>query len=149
MPSSWVFFQLLAFIRAYSLLDDGNKLALYTVGAAVASLPTAPAECIAPSAAGLSQPPTDHNKLADTAESTLERLRIALAHRSGDLGGSGPAAWSSALLRAMCFVNKSRQRIEERQTAPPARFLCIKGSGDDSGQYLAFMNAVFAAQVRV
>lgn len=78
------------------------------------------------------------------AQVALDRLKLASVERSG---GSRPAAaWSSAFLRAMCFVNKLRQPSTADQCPSSTRFLCIKIAPDDSSQYLAFMNATFAAQ---
>ena len=56
--------------------------------------------------------------------------------------------WSAALSRALCLVHKLQGDVPASRTdVPKPRILCINGSPDVPGQYIAVMNAIFSAQV--
>lgn len=56
--------------------------------------------------------------------------------------------WSAALSRALCLVRKHQGNApSSKADSPKPRILCISGSPDVPGQYIAVMNAIFSAQV--
>ena len=59
-----------------------------------------------------------------------------------------PAVLSGGLSRGLCLINKAlvSARAGGKRSARP-RMLCLQGSPDATEQYIAVMNAIFAAQV--
>ena len=59
-----------------------------------------------------------------------------------------PALLSGGLSRGLCLINKAlvSARAGGKRSARP-RMLCLQGSPDATEQYIAVMNAIFAAQV--
>lgn len=65
-------------------------------------------------------------------------------------GVSKPAALSGGLSRGLCLINKALLSAHSggKRSAMP-RMLCLQGSPDATEQYIAVMNAIFAAQVAI
>jgi transcription initiation factor TFIIH subunit 3 len=159
--------QLLAFARAFALLDDANQFALFAVGGAGSSLLYATPGC-APYAGGGGSGTPEASE--DVAEAVLGRLRVALAADAARGGGSGGAgafesALSAGLSRALCFINKfqragagaagggSASASNTASAAAPGarararpRVLVLAACPDAPAQYVGAMNAIFAAQ---
>ena len=157
--------QLLIFVRAHTLLNEGNQLAVFGVGRGGTTLLHATQGCL-PSLATTLLPLAE----TDTAAALLQRLQQTEAYEKQHLAATNnneeaPIAWSGALLRSLCLIHKMQatatnnalSTINPTQTntigtsavsipGSNARILCISSSPDDPGQYLATMNAIFAAQ---
>lgn len=93
------------------------------------------------------QPVTSGQPQKDAATVLLHRIQGTTLQDSS-VSNRLPASWSSALLRALCFIHKVRGESDRRQgyTLFNARILSITTTSDDASQYLAVMNAIFAAQ---
>jgi transcription initiation factor TFIIH subunit 3 len=111
-PSYYSHLQIITFIRAYTLLNDRNRLALFTVGASSTSLLFATSNC------GLqhsSLPPS-----ADPASYILDKLKDAIKHDEQQQFSKKVTTQhqhrfsmlSGALSRALCFINKVQQLQE-------------------------------------
>lgn len=94
------------FIRAYTLLNDRNQLAVFSVQNASTALIYASPSCFP----DLPSPSSSH----DPAEAFVEAYKLSRTTPSSLKGNnhainmlpSSTAAWSSGLLRALCFINK-------------------------------------------
>jgi transcription initiation factor TFIIH subunit 3 len=143
--------QLLVFIRAYTLLNDTNQLAVFAVGSAGSTLLHATPDCAAYTAlaAGAATLTGRGGGAAglDAPEAVLQRLQQALAQQAASAAGDYESALSGALSRALCFVNKHQRAAPEGAAQPRPRVLCITACPDAPAQYIAVMNAIFAAQV--
>ena len=142
--------QLLLFIRSHSLLNDANQLAVFGVGSGGTTLLHATQGCL-PSLHSETAQNTPLEALGDdSASALLTRLKEAAQTSTtidDDDGSSLPIAWSSVLLRSLCFIHKLQTSTAANNQPPlQSRILCISSSPDDPGQYLATMNAIFAAQ---
>lgn len=93
------------------------------------------------------QPVTSGQPQKDAATVLLHRMQGTTSQDSS-VSNRLPASWSSALLRALCFIHKVRGESDRGQghTLFNARILSITTTSDDASQYLAVMNAIFAAQ---
>ena len=164
--------QLLIFVRSHVLLNDGNQLAVFGVGRGGTTLLHTTEDCLPTLSSHLATalPPAE----TDTAAALLHRLQQAETHEKQLAAGKNdndealPVAWSGALLRTLCLIHKIQATAaatnpsNSTATTNPAgstgvvptpgsnahnaRILCISSSPDDPGQYLATMNAIFAAQ---
>lgn len=147
--------QLLIFIRSHTLLNDANQVAVWGISQGGATLLHATQGCLSSLTPGIATP-SIHDAGLDSASSLLERFKesavreIASTNRinsDGAVTEEGPIAWSSALLRALCFIRKLHTTaIANSQIPMKSRILCLSSSPDDPGQYLAVMNGIFAAQ---
>ena len=77
----------------------------------------------------------------------VDAMPVVICGRS-----AGPPALAGALSRALCMINALRVGGEappgqEPGQRSPARILSITASPDEASQYMAVMNAIFAAQV--
>ena len=168
--------QLLTFVNAFLLLNDANRLAVFTADAAGARLAYCSPACLPPGAAGA----------GDAAEATAWPPSVAVlaglqqaATAAAGAGAGAPAATggscqlSAALSRALCFIQSQRRRAAAAAAGPgggaagggdgataggavdemggqgsqAARVLCLSGGTDVPSQYIAVMNAIFSAQV--
>jgi transcription initiation factor TFIIH subunit 3 len=134
--------QLLIFVRTVALLNDGNQIVALAVQSDSTVLLHATPSYIPTLASASAEDDT-----RDAARAILRRIQ-SLKNRINAVPGETPraAAWSGGLLRALCIANKLRTTAVEGQPAPAARLLCLSATPDDPGQYLATMNAIFAAQ---
>lgn len=58
-----------------------------------------------------------------------------------------PAVLAGALSRGLCLINKAQSRAPAgSRKGPRPRMLVLQGSPDATEQYIATMNAIFAAQ---
>ncbi|PSC74346.1 general transcription factor IIH subunit 3 [Micractinium conductrix] len=167
--------QLLTFVNAFLLLNDANRLAVFTADAAGARLAYCSPACLPPGAAGA----------GDAAEATAWPPSVAVlaglqqaATAAAGAGAGAPAATggscqlSAALSRALCFIQSQRRRAAAAAAGPgggaagggdgataggavdemggqgsqAARVLCLSGGTDVPSQYIAVMNAIFSAQ---
>ncbi|KAG7673915.1 hypothetical protein Ndes2526B_g02612 [Nannochloris sp. 'desiccata'] len=163
--------QLLIFVRSHTLLNDSNQLAVFGVGRGSTTLLHATQGCL-PSLSTIPLPIAE----TDTAAALLQRLQQSEAHgkqlaaedNNNNEEEEAPIAWSGALLRTLCLIHKMQATATTNAlsttstsgigtimnnttaniTSPGsnARILCLSSSPDDPGQYLATMNAIFAAQ---
>lgn len=81
----------------------------------------------------------------------VRALQATIAATDGDdtddEGASPPLALSAALSRALCYLQRVSLADQVTRGRPrPARVLCLTGSPDHAPQYIAVMNAIFAAQ---
>jgi transcription initiation factor TFIIH subunit 3 len=153
--STLIILQVLVFLRAYSLLNDANQLAVFAVGSAGSVLLHATPGCAPYASQSGSQSDTSGAGSffsvsgADVTDAVLQRLRQALEREAAG-GAAAPAqhesALGSALSRALCFVHKYQKSGGEGEHRPRPRILCITACPDASAQYIAVMNAIFAAQ---
>lgn len=147
------------FVRAYTLINDDKHVAVFQVDTDGTRL-----MCNTGTKSGSAGPNGPKWQSKDIAETLLDRMRqIAKNHQSGNERSRetlnqrsvsfAPVRWSAALLRGLCYVNKhcncSRGGGGQygHGDADP-RMLCIVASPDDSSEYLAMMNGIFAAQRR-
>lgn len=88
--------------------------------------------------------------VSQRAESLLPKLEAfvendeSLSERDDDSGnGVGSSLLSGSLSMALCYI----QRVfRSGPLHPQPRILCLHGSPDGPGQYVAIMNAIFSAQ---
>ncbi|KAI5683446.1 hypothetical protein M9H77_04674 [Catharanthus roseus] len=83
------------------------------------------------------------------AESLLPKLEEfvendeSLSQDNGSVDGVGSSLLSGALSMALCYI----QRVfRSGPLHPQPRILCLHGSPDGPGQYVAIMNSIFSAQ---
>ena len=78
----------------------------------------------------------------------LHHLHMYSEH-GADQKDDGPAL-AGALSRVLCLLHRIQLRQPPlREVQRKARVLCIQATPDISAQYIAFMNAIFSAQVRM
>eukprot|EP00887_Chlorella_sp_A99_P005983 scaffold27.g5983.t1 len=155
--------QLLVFVNAYLMLNELNKLAVFAVGSSSSHLLYQTSSCGTGVGAG------------SPAHQILERLQQAmrLEAETSRSSAATETALSSALSRALCFVNRMQRGyggsfLSHGAAAGPAaddkpgrgvplqsgaiariaapRVLCLLACPDAPSQYIAVMNAIFCAQ---
>jgi hypothetical protein len=93
--------------------------------------------------------------VASPASQAATRPRRASA---GDGAARGPGALAGALSRALCFIHKVQRPppgagagagAAALRQAPKPRVLVLAGCPDATSQYIAVMNAIFSALVRL
>lgn len=172
IPYVYYQLQLLIFVRSHSLLNDGNQLAVFGVGRGGTTLLHATQGCL-PSLS-TTPLPTAETDTADAVLQRLQQTEAHEKHqRAAENNNSNekeeaPIAWSGALLRTLCLIHKMQATATNNALSTTntsglttitdttagtiyspgsnARILCVSSSPDDPGQYLATMNAIFAAQ---
>lgn len=82
------------------------------------------------------------------AESLLKKLEEFVEKdeslcREGSVDGPGFSLLSGSLSMALCYIQKV---FRSGPLHPRPRILCLHGSPDGPGQYVAIMNAIFSAQ---
>ncbi|CAA2967937.1 RNA polymerase II transcription factor B subunit 4 [Olea europaea subsp. europaea] len=87
----------------------------------------------------------NHNQ---RAESLLQKLEEFVAKdeslcREDSVDGPGFSLLSGSLSMALCYIQKV---FRSGPLHPRPRILCLHGSPDGPGQYVAIMNAIFSAQ---
>ena len=134
--------QLAVFVNAFFLLNAANRLVVFGVlGDGCRTLFESPE--LAPAGAP-PQPPAP----ASPAASLLSALRELLCEDGG--GGLGrlpaqPTPVSAGLSRALCTLRRVAPRAAGGVAGPQPRVLVLTGSCDSPAQYVAAMNAIFAA----
>lgn len=134
------------FVRAYTLMNEEKHLAIFEV-----DIDGTRFLCNNASHETSRHGPSKQYK--DIAEVVLDRMRQVAANlkleSSLNKENAHKVRWSAALLRALCYVNKycGAGRPGHGGGQEP-RILCIVASPDDSSEYLAMMNGIFAAQRR-
>ncbi len=164
--------QLLTFVNTFLLLNEANRLAVFTAGAAGCQLAYSSPSCLPPAAVG---PAAAADAAWPPSVSVLSGLQQALRAASAaaaTAGGPPPAGaacqLSSALSRTLCFLNSQQRRMDAAmpggaptpggldtggggtgpgQHAQAARVLVLAAAPDVPSQYIAVMNAIFSAQV--
>jgi hypothetical protein len=161
--------QLLIFVNAFSLLNDGNRLAVFTAGPSGCQLAYCSSSCLPPAAVADA---AAERGTAPSAE-VLKGLRQAIAGTAAaEKAGGGTFAgtscqFSSALSRMLCFINSLQCRAAAAAAGAglsggagpsggasaavrkqqPMRLLCLTAAPDVPSQYIAVMNSIFSAQV--
>ncbi|KAL4418718.1 hypothetical protein ABPG77_008589 [Micractinium sp. CCAP 211/92] len=163
--------QLLTFVNTFLLLNEANRLAVFTAGAAGCQLAYSSPSCLPPAAVG---PAAAADAAWPPSVSVLSGLQQALRAASAaaaTAGGPPPAGaacqLSSALSRTLCFLNSQQRRMDAAmpggaptpggldtggggtgpgQHAQAARVLVLAAAPDVPSQYIAVMNAIFSAQ---
>ena len=121
----------LVFVNAFLLLNGANRLVVLALHCDGCHLLYESPE--------LRASPQEGEQGGCASRVLAERLaQLATAHHDGRL--SPPL--SAALSRALCYV----QRAARGAGAAAPRLLCLHGSADCPGQYVAMMNAIFCAQ---
>lgn len=164
--------QLLTFVNTFLLLNDANRLAVFTAGAAGCQLAYCSPSCLPPAAAG---PAAAAEAAWPPSASVLAGLQQALTSAAAAAAAAGappPAGTacqlSSALSRALCFLNSQQRRAAAAvpggapfpegsdaggggaglgPQAQAARVLVLAAAPDVPSQYISVMNAIFSAQV--
>lgn len=138
--------QILLFLRAYLLQKEGNNVSVFLVGKGGSILLGSTVPGFQPEWTTLGHPRDD---LSDTVMKSLSHI----VDNNQDVQKLVESPrWSAALVQALCHsqkVSKLEQLEDEARRTNPDRILCIVTSLDDTGHYLSFMNAIFAAQVRI
>lgn len=165
--------QLLIFVNAFSLLNDGNRLAVFTAGPSGCQLAYCSPSCLPPAAAAEA---AAERGSAPSAE-VLKGLQQAIAGTTAaEKAGGGTIAgtscqFSSALSRMLCFINSLQCRAAAAAAGAglsggagasagggasagvrkqqPMRLLCLTAAPDVPSQYIAVMNSIFSAQVGI
>jgi len=133
--------QLLLFLNTYLMLQDGNRLAVYAVNGTGSHMLFSSAKL----------PGTQINA-ADSSQTTpaeqvLDGMMKCTSAVHEQPNQNSLPCWSAALSRALCLVHKLQGDVPASRTdVPKPRILCINGSPDVPGQYIAVMNAIFSAQ---
>ncbi|KAL4452715.1 hypothetical protein ABPG75_008377 [Micractinium tetrahymenae] len=165
--------QLLTFVNTFLLLNDANRLAVFTAGAAGCQLAYCSSSCLPPAVAG---PAAVADAAWPPSASVLSGLQQAVTAvaQAATAAGVPPAAGaacqlSSALSRALCFINSQQRRTATAlpgggplpegpdaggggggagpgQRAQAARVLVLAAAPDAPSQYIAVMNAIFSSQ---
>jgi hypothetical protein len=139
--------QLLAFVRLFTLLNDNNKLILFTVDNHGCE-PLYPSAAFSP--AGTSQGGGNFGGSAiDSAPREILEGLQRLAHKHAqepEAEGLPYTTTSCGLSRTLCFINKAKRAAQDRQERCAARLLCLFSTQDTAAQYIPFMNCIFAAQ---
>jgi len=131
----------MVFIRAYGLQKEENTVSLFLVEDDQKG-----SSFLASTARGLA----NESGREDACDVVVSKLKDIVAGWSscGQEYAACPR-WGSALLSALCHIKKLKCVASEGHGGNDKdRILCISSSPDDSSHYLAFMNGVFAAQVR-
>lgn len=162
--------QLLTFLNAFTLLNDANRLAVFTAGASGCQLAFCSPSCQpAPAAAAAgghvaADPwPPSAAILQGLQRVAQQAVAAAEADAAQHAAGGGSCQLSSALSRVLCFIHSMQRRSAAAQGgllggssggAPPtaerlqpARLLCLSAAPDVPSQYIGMMNAIFSAQV--
>lgn len=129
---------LIAFIRAFELLHDGNRAIVLTVSSTGHRLayPTCENGTIPDSAIRAEE--DESGRVDDLDEAIPAAVRECLA----GVSGNSASVVSSALARALCIVN--RAQINGTKIQP--RILTMLAGSDDPAQYVSAMNCFFSAQ---
>ncbi len=129
---------LIAFIRAFELLHEGNRAVVLTVSSTGHRLayPTCESDIVPDSA--IRPEPDNTRPIDDLDEAIPAAVRACVA----SVSGNGASAVASALARALCIVN--RAQIEGTKIQP--RILALLAGSDDPVQYVSAMNCFFSAQ---
>lgn len=127
-------FQLLAFIRIYTLLNDSNKVIVYGIGSASSHL-------IYSSHHALCSSPSSTDPIYDIAQN----IEQALIEEKSLQTPKGSSVFTCALSKAICLLHKLCRTEDKVNTCKP-RILCLTASDDVPSQYIAVMNCIFAAQ---
>ena len=164
--------QLLTFVNAFMLLNDANKLAVFTAGSTGCHLAYCSPRCLPPSAtapqaaAGIGPPSVAVLEGLQQTVATAAAAAAAQVGQSVRTCGSN-CQLSSALSRMLCFLNTQQRRaaagaglggsgggagaagaVPSQRAQQPARVLCLTAAPDVPSQYISVMNAIFSAQVR-
>jgi hypothetical protein len=160
-------------VRSHTLLNEGNQLAVFGVGRGGTTLLHATQGCL-PSLSTTPLPLAETDTAAallqrlQQTEAHEKELAATEDNSNSNSDEDAPVAWSGALLRTLCLIHKMQSIATNNalSTTNPsgttsvigtttaavsspgsnARILCISSSPDDPCQYLATMNAIFAAQ---
>jgi len=164
--------QLLIFVRSHTLLNDGNQLAVFGVGRGGTTLLHVTQGCLPSLSATpfpIAETDTAAALLQRLQQSEAHGKQLAAEDNNNNNEEKGmPIAWSGALLRSLCLIHKMQATATSNALSSTntsgitpstsattgtisspgsnARILCVSSSPDDPGQYLATMNAIFAAQ---
>ncbi|KAK9841870.1 hypothetical protein WJX81_008450 [Elliptochloris bilobata] len=146
--------QVLVFLNAFLLLNEGNKLAVFAAHTTDSRL-----LYMSPSLQGEARRRKAPAASSSAAQSILQRLRFLIAddeQRASDGEAERDSgALAGALSRALCFIHKLQRPgaaaaasgaapVAARQTPKP-RVLVLAGCPDVTAQYIAVMNAIFSA----
>jgi hypothetical protein len=162
--------QLLTFFNAFSLLNDANKLAVFTVGAKGCHLAHCSPSCLP---AGATPAPGAAAAAGLPSVAVLEGLKRALTATATSEAGpsastgafSGHCQLSGGLSRTLCYINSQQRRAAAaaaglggdaaldlpgsgagQRRRLQARLLCLVAAPDVPSQYISVMNAIFSAQ---
>lgn len=133
--------QLLLFLNTYNMLQEGNQLAVFAVDTSDSHILFH----------NLKTSGNQISSLEDSAKSSAEQVLDGLIARTSaaqtQSNRHALPCWSAALSRALCLVRKHQgDALSSKADTPKPRILCISGSPDVPGQYIAVMNAIFSAQ---
>ncbi|KAK9806311.1 hypothetical protein WJX72_009675 [[Myrmecia] bisecta] len=134
--------QVLAFVNTFLMLNEANRVAIFATDTADSHL--------------LYQSPSLQNPTgrkrpglvpASAAAETLGHLVTLLEQEPSSTEPQPGPVLSAALSRALCFIHKAQHgAAAPSKDRPRPRILCLHGSPDEPSQYIAIMNAIFAAQ---
>ncbi len=166
--------QLLTFLNAFTLLNDANRLAVFTAGAGGCQLafcsPSCQPSTVAAAGGHVVADPWPPSAAILSGLQRVMQQAAAAAEAAAAHGGAVAAApsgsacqLSSALSRVLCFIHSMQRRAAAAQGsllggsgggAPPAaerlqpaRLLCLSAAPDVPSQYIGVMNCIFSAQV--
>ncbi|KAI3436069.1 hypothetical protein D9Q98_002127 [Chlorella vulgaris] len=160
--------QLLIFVNAFSLLNDGNRLAVFTAGPSGCQLAYCSSSCLPPAAAAEAAAERGTAPSAEVLKGLWQAIAgTAAAEKAGGGTFAGTSCqFSSALSRMLCFINSLQCRAAAAAAGAelsggagpsggasaavrkqqPMRLLCLTAAPDVPSQYIAVMNSIFSAQ---